>query len=89
MSEVSKRVQDRRVLTLIHRFLKAGAMEHDALHETVEGVAQGGPLSPLLSNLILDRLDRELERRRHRFVRYATRMIATCTCGANGQDTGC
>ena len=71
MSEVSKRVRDGRVLTLIHRFLKAGAMEHDALHETVEGVPQGGPLSPLLSNLILDRLDRELERRGHRFVRYA------------------
>jgi RNA-directed DNA polymerase len=71
MSEVSKRVQDGRVLTLIHRFLKAGAMEHEALHETVEGVPQGGPLSPLLSNLILDRLDRELEQRGHRFVRYA------------------
>jgi RNA-directed DNA polymerase len=71
MSEVSKRVQDRRVLALIHRFLKAGAMEHEALHETVEGVPQGGPLSPLLSNLILDRLDRALERRGHRFVRYA------------------
>ena len=71
MSEVSKRVQDGRVLTLIHRFLKAGAMEHDALHETVEGVPQGGPRSPLRSNLILDRLDRELERRGHRFVRYA------------------
>src|SRR5262245_31409459 len=71
MSEVSKRVQEGRVLTLIHRCLKAGAMEHEARHETVEGVPQGGPRSPLLSNLILDRLDRELERRGHRFVRYA------------------
>src|SRR5262245_7442419 len=71
MSEVSKRVRDRRVLTLIHRFLKVDAMEHEALHQTVEGVPQGGPLSPLLSNLILDRLDRELERRGHRFARYA------------------
>jgi RNA-directed DNA polymerase len=71
MSEVSKRVQDRRVWTLIRRFLKAGAMEHEALHETVEGVPQGGPLSPLLSNLLLDRLDREVERRGHRCVRYA------------------
>jgi RNA-directed DNA polymerase len=69
MSEVAKRVRDRRVLALIPRFLKAGAMEHDARHETVEGVPQGGPLSPLLSNRILDRLDRELERRGHRFVR--------------------
>jgi RNA-directed DNA polymerase len=71
MSEVSKRVRDRRVLTLIHRFLKAGAMEHEALHERVDGVPQGGPRSPLLANLILDRLDRELEQRGHRFVRYA------------------
>jgi RNA-directed DNA polymerase len=71
MSEGSKRVRDRRVGTLLHRFRKAGAMEHEALHETVEGVPQGGPRSPLLSNLILDRLDRELERRGHRFVRYA------------------
>ena len=46
MSEVSKRVRDRRVLPLIRRFLKAGAMKHDALHETGEGVPQGGPLSP-------------------------------------------
>jgi RNA-directed DNA polymerase len=70
-SEVSTRVRDRRVLTLIHRFLKAGAMEHEARHETVDGVPQRGPRSPLLSNLLLDRLDRELARRGHRFVRYA------------------
>lgn len=71
MSEVAKRVKDRRLLTLIHRFLKAGVLDHDCLHETVEGTPQGGPLSPLLSNLLLDELDRELERRGHRFVRYA------------------
>jgi len=59
------------VIKLIRRFLKAGVMEDDALHETVEGTPQGGPLSPLLANLLLDRLDRELERRGHRFVRYA------------------
>jgi RNA-directed DNA polymerase len=59
------------VWILIHRFLKAGAMAHEARHETGEGVPQGGPLSPVLSNLILDRLDRELERRGQRFVRYA------------------
>lgn len=70
-SAVSKRVRDQRGLTLIHRLLKAGAMEHEARHETVDGVPQGGPRSPLLSNPILDRLDRELERRGHRFVRYA------------------
>lgn len=71
MSDVRKRVKDRRVMELIHRYLKAGVMEHDALHETVEGTPQGGPLSPLLANLLLDELDRELERRGHRFVRYA------------------
>jgi len=71
MSEVTKRIKDRRVIKLIRRFLKAGVMEDDALHETVEGTPQGGPLSPLPANLLLDRLDRELERRGHRFVRYA------------------
>jgi RNA-directed DNA polymerase len=70
-SEVSTRVRDRRGLTLIHRRLKAGAMAHNARHETVEGVPHGGPRSPRLSNLILDRLDREVERRGHRFVRDA------------------
>jgi RNA-directed DNA polymerase len=71
MREVAKHVQDRRVRTRIRRFLKAGAPEHDALQETGEGVPQGGPRSPLRANLILDQLDRELERRGHRFVRYA------------------
>lgn len=71
MGEVVKRVSDGRVVTLIRRFLKAGVLDHDCLHETVEGTPQGGPLSPLLSNLLLDQLDRELERRGHRFARYA------------------
>ena len=71
MGEVAKRVQDRRLLTLIRSFLKAGVLDHDALHETVEGTPQGGPLSPLLANLLLDELDRELEKRGHRFIRYA------------------
>lgn len=71
MGEVGKRVRDRRVLTIVRRFLGAGVLEHDALHETTEGTPQGGPLSPLLANLLLDGMDRELERRGHRFVRYA------------------
>jgi RNA-directed DNA polymerase len=64
-------VADRRVLQLIDRYLKAGALTDEGLEATVEGTPQGGPLSPLLANLLLDGLDRELERRGHRFVRYA------------------
>jgi RNA-directed DNA polymerase len=71
MEEVATRVSDRRVLRVIRRFLEAGVLEQEALHETREGTPQGGPLSPLLANLLLDRMDRELERRGHRFVRYA------------------
>jgi RNA-directed DNA polymerase len=71
MHEVNKRVSDQRILTLIRRYLKAGALDQDELIVAEEGTPQGGPLSPLLSNLILDRLDRELEARGHQFVRYA------------------
>jgi RNA-directed DNA polymerase len=71
MSLVKGRVADRRGLQLIDRYLKAGALTDEGLEATVEGTPQGGPLSPLLANLLLDGLDRELERRGHRFVRYA------------------
>lgn len=71
MSLVKERVADRRVLKLIDRYLKAGALTEDGWEATVEGTPQGGPLSPLLANLLLDELDKELERRGHRFVRYA------------------
>ena len=71
MSEVRKRVSDRRVNILILRVLRSGVEYEGKLLKTVEGTPQGGPLSPLLANLILDTLDRELERRGHRFVRYA------------------
>src|SRR2546425_1077109 len=71
MGRVAKRVEDKRLLKLIRAFLNAGVMENGLVSPSVEGTPQGGPLSPLLSNLVLDELDRELERRGHRFVRYA------------------
>ena len=71
MGQIAKRVRDKRLLKLIRAFLNAGVMENGVVSPSVEGTPQGGPLSPLLSNLVLDELDRELERRGHRFVRYA------------------
>jgi RNA-directed DNA polymerase len=71
MGQIAKRVGDKRLLRLIRAFLNAGVMENGLVSLSVEGTPQGGPLSPLLSNLVLDELDRELERRGHRFVRYA------------------
>src|ERR1700678_3016883 len=71
MAQIAKRVGDKRLLKLIRAFLNAGVMENGLVSPSVEGTPQGGPLSPLLSNLVLDELDRELERRGHRFVRYA------------------
>src|SRR6202795_2726594 len=71
MGQVAKRVEDKRLLKLIRAFLNAGVMENGLISPSVEGTPQGGPLSPLLSNLVLDELDRELERRGHRYLRYA------------------
>src|SRR5665811_1169318 len=71
MGQIAKRVEDKRLLKLIRAFLNAGVMENGLVGPSVEGTPQGGPLSPLLSNLVLDEFDRELERRGHRFVRYA------------------
>jgi RNA-directed DNA polymerase len=71
MGRVAKRVRDKRVLTLIRAFLNAGVMENGLVSSVDEGTPQGGPLSPLLSNIVLDDLDKELERRGHRYVRYA------------------
>src|SRR3979411_1779242 len=71
MGQIAKRVEDKRLLKLIRAFLNAGVMENGLVSPSVEGNPQGGPLSPLLSNLVLDELDRELEKRGHRFVRYA------------------
>ena len=71
MGLVAKRVADKHLLKLIRAFLNAGVMEGGLVSPTEEGTPQGGPLSPLLSNLMLDVLDKELEKRGHRFVRYA------------------
>jgi RNA-directed DNA polymerase len=71
MGLIAKRVADKRLLKLIRGFLTAGALEGGLVSPTQQGTPQGGPLSPLLSNLMLDVLDKELEKRGHRFVRYA------------------
>src|SRR6201988_4680539 len=71
MAAIARRVTDKRVLQLIGAFLKVGVLENGLVSPTEEGTPQGGPLSPLLSHIVLDDLDRELERRKHRFVRYA------------------
>ena len=71
MSRIARRVKDKRVLLLIRRYLQAGMMDAGLVSPRTEGTPQGGPLSPLLSNILLDDLDKELERRGHRFCRYA------------------
>jgi RNA-directed DNA polymerase len=71
MSRVARKIKDKRVLKVIRRYLQAGIMEDGLVSPRTEGTPQGGPLSPLLSNILLDELDKELERRGHRFCRYA------------------
>jgi RNA-directed DNA polymerase len=71
MSRVARRVSDKRMLCLIRRYLQAGIMEGGLVSQPTMGTPQGGPLSPLLSNILLDDLDKELEGRGHRFCRYA------------------
>ena len=84
MARVAVRVTDKRVLKLIRAFLKAGVMEDGLVGPVDEGTPQGGPLSPLLSNLVLDDLDKELTRRGHRFCRYAD------DCATNAlKEVGC
>jgi RNA-directed DNA polymerase len=71
MASLAQRVNDKRLLKLVRSFLTAGVLIGGLVSQTTEGTPQGGPLSPLLSNIVLDELDKELERRGHRFVRYA------------------
>ena len=71
MARMKQEIGDKQVLRLVNAYLKTGVMVNGVVVETEEGTPQGGPLSPLLANIVLDELDRELEKRGHRFVRYA------------------
>jgi RNA-directed DNA polymerase len=71
MSRIARKVKDKRVLRLIRKYLQAGMMEDGLVSQRLQGTPQGGPLSPLLSNILLDGLDKELEKRGHAFCRYA------------------
>lgn len=75
MNRVGRRVKDKGILELIGKYLRAGVVIDGRLHQTFKGVPQGGPLSPLLSNILLDDLDKELEKRGHQFCRYADDLI--------------
>lgn len=75
---LSRTIKDGRVISLVHKYLRAGVVVRKRFEETEVGVPQGGPLSPILSNIMLNELDKELERRGHRFVRYADDMMIFC-----------
>ena len=75
---LSRTIKDGRVISLIHKYLQAGVIIEGKFERTTVGVPQGGPLSPLLSNIMLNELDKELERRGHRFVRYADDLLILC-----------
>lgn len=85
MSRIARKVKDERVLKLIRRYLEAGMMSDGIVSSRTEGTPQGGPLSPLLSNILLTDLDRELERRGHRFCRYADDCNIYVSSKAAGQ----
>jgi group II intron reverse transcriptase/maturase len=84
---LSRTIKDGRVVSLIHKYLTAGVMKEGHYEETYEGVPQGGPLSPLLGNILLNELDRELEKRGHKFVRYADDMVILCKCRRSAERT--
>jgi len=86
MGRIAQRVEDKRLLKLIRAFLNAGVMEDGLVSPSIEGTPQGGPLSPLLSNLVLDELDREMEARG--IVLFDMRTTVTSTCAASGRGSG-
>jgi RNA-directed DNA polymerase len=84
---LSKTVKDGRVVSLIHKYLNAGVVVRNKFEETEMGVPQGSPLSPVLSNVMLNELDKELERRGHRFVRYADDLVILCKSKRSAERT--
>ena len=84
---LSRTIKDGRVVSLIHKYLNAGIMHEDHYEETYEGVPQGGPLSPLSGNILLNELDWELEKRGHKFVRYADDMVILCKSHRSAERT--
>ena len=84
---LSKTIKDGRVISLIHKYLNSGVLENGVIVNTPEGVPQGGPLSPLLSNIMLNELDKELTRRGHKFVRYADDCMIFCKSRRSAERT--
>ena len=82
---LSRTIKDGRVISLIHKYLNAGVVVGGKFEESKAGVPQGGPLSPLLSNIMLNELDKELEKRGHRFVRYADDLVIFCKSNRSGE----
>ena len=83
---LSKEIKDGRVISLIHKYLRAGAVYCGRFEETRKGVPQGGPLSPLLANILLNELDHELARRGHWFIRYADDLLILCKSKASAEQ---
>ncbi|MCL6479868.1 MAG: hypothetical protein K6T65_15970, partial [Peptococcaceae bacterium] len=84
---LSRTIRDGRVISLIHRYLNAGVISGGVFEKTEVGVPQGGPLSPLLSNIMLNELDKELAQRGHRFVRYADDCMIFCKSRKSAERT--
>ena len=84
---LSRTIKDGRVISLIHKYLNAGVIENGLFERTEIGMPQGGPLSPLLSNIMLNELDKELERRGHKFVRYADDCMIFCRSRKSAERT--
>ena len=84
---LSRTIKDNRLISLIHKYLNAGIISKGMFEKTDVGMPQGGPLSPLLSNIMLNELDKELKRRGHRFVRYADDCMIFCKSRKSAERT--